>query len=464
MTFDSTDVAQATSGGRLLPLYKFLAGSSLVVAGLASTLAPAFAADDLWTRQRASGDWGGTRSEWKDAGIDLRYNYVSETATVLDGGYDPDRSARYSDQHLFGGLFDLDKLFGWSDAEFKITLTSRYGKDITVDRITDPRARSIGSSVQEIYGFGQTWRFTHLFYRQQFLDKKLDVKIGRMPMGDDVDVFGCSFVNLAFCGALAARATGIWFNWPISQYGLRLRWNFSPEWYAQSAVFAFQPKHVEHGNGLKFGEARRSNVYLNEIGYLPKLGEQKLPGTYLLGAYYSSGMARDQLYDDNGDPAILSGEPLRVHSGRHGAWLMLKQQVATHGGSVKRGPSLFLHLTGNDQDTARMDYQIQAGFTDMGLFDARPQDEIGFAVSKMHLNSRYTRRQELQNQLRGVSDYDDPLYQPLQTAEYAAELFYGYKPSPWLLLQPGLQYLHQPGGTDEVDDATVLSFKISATF
>ncbi|EMJ5497981.1 carbohydrate porin, partial [Pseudomonas aeruginosa] len=60
--------------------------------------------------------------------------------------------------------------------------------------------------------------------------------------------------------------------------------------------------------------------------------------------------------------------------------------------------------------------------------------------------------------------YDNPLYQPLQETEYNAELYYGVHVTDWLTVRPNLQYIKQPGGVDEVDNALVAGIKIQTVF
>ncbi|WMR62428.1 carbohydrate porin, partial [Pseudomonas aeruginosa] len=50
---------------------------------------------------------------------------------------------------------DLEKILGWKATEFQFTVTERNGKNLSNDRIGDPRAGHI-SSVQEVWGRGQT--------------------------------------------------------------------------------------------------------------------------------------------------------------------------------------------------------------------------------------------------------------------------------------------------------------------
>jgi porin len=102
---------------------------------------------------RGTGDWGGLRTELFNKGYDFSLEYVAEAGSNLRGGYNDDTTARYSDQFAFGLQLDLQKLLGWHDAEFKLAITERSGRNISNDRIGDPRTGTLSSSM-EVYGRG----------------------------------------------------------------------------------------------------------------------------------------------------------------------------------------------------------------------------------------------------------------------------------------------------------------------
>jgi carbohydrate-selective porin OprB len=62
------------------------------------------------------------------------------TATNISGGYDRDKTLRYSDQYILGVNMDLEKILGIHDGEFKASVNNRNGRDLTQDRLQDPRA------------------------------------------------------------------------------------------------------------------------------------------------------------------------------------------------------------------------------------------------------------------------------------------------------------------------------------
>ena len=72
--------------------------------------------------------------------------------------------------------------------------------------------------VQEVYGRGQTWRFTELWYGQKYFDGKLDWKIGKFPEGDDFASFSCEFMNLTFCGAAPGDLVGCAISHPCGAF------------------------------------------------------------------------------------------------------------------------------------------------------------------------------------------------------------------------------------------------------
>ena len=99
-----------------------------------------------------------------------------------------------------------------------------------------------------------------------------------------------------------------------------------------------------------------------------------------------------------------------------------------------------------DKRTSTNDRQIAAGLVYTGLFDTRPQDDIGFAVGTTHVNDR-------------VADAEG-----IQGSEYVAEIYYTVRPNAALQIRPNLQYVYHPGGNRENENVLVLGLKTAASF
>ena len=138
----------------------------LACARTAQAGAPQPFSDDLFL------DWDGLRTELRDEGIDLRVGYTSETATNVQGG--DQELWRYADQWTFAATLDLQRLLGIDQAQLRIAITDRNGRNLSADAHLDDLQQ-----VQEVYGNNETWYWTQIWYDQKYLDGKLDWKIGR---------------------------------------------------------------------------------------------------------------------------------------------------------------------------------------------------------------------------------------------------------------------------------------------
>lgn len=439
---------------------------SLFVLGAMSLAVSAQAAGEFGqfdASQYATGDWGGLRKDLYDKGYDFTLEYVGEAASNVKGGYDHDTTARYSDQFALGVKMDLEKILGWQGADFRFTVTERSGRNVGNDRISDPRA-GMFSSPQEVWGRGQTWRLTQMWYRQRYLDDKLDVKVGRFGPGEDFNSFPCDFQNLAFCGSQVGNwVGGIWYNWPVSQWAARVKWNFNPELYAQVGAFNQNPSNLETGNGFKLnGSGTKGTIFPVELVWSPRVNG--LPGEYRLGYYYSTAKADDVSEDVNGQQQAVTGGDFKSHGSKHGWWVVAQQQLTSHNGDASRGLSVFANATVHDKATNFIDNYQQVGLVYKGLLDGRPKDDIGVGLARIHVNDDARRRADLINTLNGIGDYDNPAFVPVQDTEYDAELYYGFHVTNWLTVRPNVQYIKHPGGVDQVDDAVVVGLKVQSKF
>ena len=434
------------------------AAAALVLAGNAMA-ADAFSSDSKWM----TGDWGGERTKLIEQGIDIKADYVGEMGANLNGGYNDDKTARYADQFGLGVALDLQKLWGWDNTQAKIQLTNRNGYNISNDRVGDPRAGTLSSS-QEVYGRGHMVRLTQLWIQHQFFDNKLDVKAGYFGEGEDFNTFPCDFQNLAFCGSQVGNwATNIWYNWPVSQAAIRVKYNINDELYAQIGAYNQNPSQLEHGNGFKLsGSGTKGTVLPVELVWSPKVNS--LPGEYRVGYYKSTADADDVREDVNGFDAATTGDAYKSHNSKSGYWFVAQQQLTSHNGDATRGLNIAANATFHDKDTNFIDNYQSVMFVYKGPFDARPKDDIGIGAARIHVNKDVKRNAELLNASNGVSDYDNAAFSPIRETEYNYELNYGFHVTNWLTVRPNLQYITHPGGVDEVDNALVAGLKIQSTF
>ena len=91
-------------------------------------------------------------------------------------------------------------------------------------------------------------------------------------------------------------------------------------------------------------------------------------------------------------------------------------------------------------------------------------DDIVFDIRRISPHGAFREEQRALNQAADANDYNDPAFTPLQHNEYDAEIYYGVHVTNWLTVRPNLQYIKNPGGVREVDNAVVGGLKVQAVF
>lgn len=400
------------------------------------------------------GEWGGQRKQLAEQGVAFNLGYTSELAHNFSGG--TGRLTRYTDQWVFGTTLDLDKRWGWRGASFQFTMTDRNGRNLGADA-------SIGNNmlIQEVYGRGQTWHLTQLWLEQKLFEKRVELKLGRLTVGEDFASFSCDFQNLTFCGAPPGNLVGnYWVNWPTSQWAARIKYHTAANAYLQLGAYQVNPKFVDdryaRHNGWKPNNPSGTTGALIplEAGWEP--GWRGLPSSWKAGAWYDTSNSDDLYLDVNRSPRGLTGlAPLR-RRGRFGAYVSLQQQVT--GSADGRGATLFLNFTQADRNTARLDRQMALGVQYKGPFARRAQDAVGIALGATRNNRRFADFAGQNDVRTGQDTIAGSSY------EYEGEMYYAWNPVPSVSLRPNLQYIRHPGGTSRNSDAFVIGLKSIIAF
>ena len=387
-----------------------------------------------------AGDLPGLRPRLADAGIGLSGHYVAEVAGNFRGG--ARRDVTETGEFGVGLQFDMERIAG-TDGIFQATITYRHGPQL------DAKA-GLGTlqEVQEIYGRGRTWRLTQFWYEQRFANGAIAIKAGRTAPSEDFSAFSCTFQNLSFCGSQPGNVvTDYWYNWPVSQWGLRVR-AAHRDAYAQIGVYEVNPRNLEPSFTIGRFKGATGVLVPVELGLTRGAEDGGRVGSYKVGGWISTADAPDLLLDAGHGPRVLTGEAPLQRGSAYGAWIAIEQQIS--GRSARReslsGVSLFLNALVADGRTSRIDNQIVGGLFVRDLVPGIAGDMLGFGGARTHVNDRF----EQSARLAGGK--------PLG-AEYAFELFFGFKPASWLDLRPNVQWIHHPGGRRDVRAVGVAGLK-----
>lgn len=386
------------------------------------------------------GDWQGMRTELLKQGIKLDANLIVDSAYLADGGYNSGNDPKYASQFLIGSTLDLEKLANWEGMTLRATITARQGQSLSSEDISDPSAPQI-ANVQANYGRGNSKsRLTEFSLEKNFKQQGISIKLGRLGMGTDFNVMSCEFQNNSFCAAQMGKwQSGIWYNSPISQWGGRLKYQFHPELAAQIGVYEYNPQNAleRHGWNLSTHHADGITIPIEMI-WQPKSLINGLAGTYRVGAMYNSADEAKNQKD------IRTGQQ-QNHT--YGAWFNFDQQL-TSVGVGKQGLHSFANFTFHSRTTNKVDQTQQIGLKYYGVISSRAEDNLGFALNRIHINDRFAEDKKQFN----------------ADAEYNIELNYSYYPTKWLMLRPSLQYIVHPGATHDVNNAWVLALGTKLNF
>ncbi len=89
--------------------------------------------------------------------------------------------------------------------------------------------------------------------------------------------FDCDFQNLALCGSQVGNWVGDqWYNWPVSQWAARVKYNVRPDLYAQVGVYEYNPENLERGKGFNLStDGSHGAIIPAEVVWQPKIGSEQ---------------------------------------------------------------------------------------------------------------------------------------------------------------------------------------------
>ncbi len=405
---------------------------------------PAAAADDLFEQDRLTGDWGGVRKQWEDAGIAFGATDTAETLSNPTGGI--------RQLTIYQGLLDvslnldLDKLAKWPDATFYIDGYWISGRGLSENAIGN---LLFVSSIEAL----ASMRLHDLWLQQEFLNQKVSLRVGQIAFDDEfyISQYSAGFVNSSFgCpDTLSNDLPSGGPCYPFATPGARLRVAPTSDLTLSAAFFNGNPAPSGPGNP-QVRNSSGTNFLIGEGGFMPivelaySFDEQPISSTPLsdvkVGAWYHTGEFPDQRRDSSGlslaNPAS-NGIPA-MHGSNFGAYLVVDKMLWRRPDTATQGLAAFLRLGYAPPDRNLFSLEIDAGLTFKGVFPNRDLDVLG--VGAVYGRIGYARR----------LDRDQVLFtsmeRPIRDYEAALEITYEARIAPWWLLQPDLQLVFHPGG------------------
>jgi porin len=163
---------------------------------------------------------------------------------------------------------------------------------------------------------------------------------------------------------------------------------------------------------------------------------------FAVGAWYYTARL-----SQNTDPPAM---PMQVR-GEGGAYTIFDHLLFQSADDPKRRLSGFIQLGFANRTVNRFGTYIGAGLVASGIISGRTDDQFGIGVAMGRNGSGYTASQ----QQLGV---------PVSAAETTIEISYLAQLTPWIGIQPDLQYVIHPNTDPNIANATILQIRAQVMF
>ena len=401
-----------------------------------------------------TGEWVGARPVLSDRGIGIFVGYTVEVWGNTSGGIK--KGSVYTGLLDFGAEVDLEKMAGWKGASLRTTWLWLSGRDASEDLT--------GSflTVSNIAGFN-TLRMFELWFQQDLMGDKISVRLGQLAADSEflISDYSGLFINGTF-GWPASASMNIpegGAAYPMGAPGARLALH-PADWVTfQSAVFqgnVFAPDINRHGFHWRL-DATTGYTFLNEAQFRWNQREEEtgLPGQFKAGAWFQTGASADALAEstDSGNSGyyaivdqMLFREPGEVEcSGKDGKSF----KALVHVSKSDQGLGWFGRVSFAPADRNFFSFYFDSGLSYKGLIPTRDGDTVGMGFGYAGNGARNS----------PAADGSNPT-----GAEMVVEFTNQAQVARWLVIQPDLQYIINPGGSNSINNAFVVGGRASVTF
>jgi porin len=371
-------------------------------------------------------------------GVTFVLNYVGESAINPIGGIR--KGSAYAGQIVFGVDADLNRLAGIEGGSVHALVTQRHGRSLSNDFIGN------NTSVQEVYGGGQTARLTMLSYQQKLFDNRLDIEFGRLNANPNflASPLYCNFQNNATCGAptFAFKSTNFTY-WPIATWGAHAKAWFTDRVFLHAGVYEVNPNTQRlTDNGIDWSTRGATGVVVPvELGYSTTLANDLLPRNYGIGAIVDRSDYADPVLNTAGGPLVFAGGNPLTRFGRSSIYARFDQMVWRPDPEAPQGLTLFGVAMKGIEGRQTQDFYLEGGALLTGTFADRPYDTAGFVISTQKFSSLGIANVRAARASLGLDPRD------VATQQIMLELNYGIQVTPAIRLMPNLQYIINPDNT-----------------
>lgn len=425
MTTCDSPLSAATSPRPKLP-------SRLACLALVTTAAPSIAAPALvQTVEQAERQTHHhiTVAEPEEPAVELSAVYTADVWRNARGGLK--RGWRYLDNLDVTLAVDADRLIGWKDASFFAYGLYNNGRSLSGDLVGDLQTASNIDTGQRAVRLYEAW------IEQRFAAGRASVKLGLYDLNSEFDTNGSSALFLHSAHGIGTDFSQSGRNgpsiFPVTSLALRADYKLSDRWLIRAAVLDGVPGDPDR--------PARTAIKLRDGDGALLVSELQFEDARTragLGAWGYTARFEDILASQ------IAGVPVETARSR-GLYAFAERRLS--GGDGPAGVSAWLRAGVADSRANPVARYVGGGLVHSGSSDPDKERKLGIAVAIADLGDPYRRALLLSG---AASD----------RREVNVELTYRASLTPWLTVQPDVQYILNPGADPALRDAVLFGLRI----
>ena len=384
-----------------------------------------------------TGDWMGNRLKLYQNGVDIEFVYRGDALYNVAGGFKKGGDGLGNIDLKI--LIDGDKLYNLSGSKIFIHFLNNHGGKPNEKKVLSAQGIDnieVKAAATKLY---QAW------ISQDFFDEKFSILTGLYDLNSEFYVTPSAglFIGPTYGIGSEIAVTGV--NgpsiFPATSLAIRTKLQPTEKLYLQAAIFDAIP-----GNPNK---PKVTNMHLKKKDgalLITEIGIHSDFGNYAVGLWKYT-----KKFDDYVDVNV-SNDPLRKIS--QGGYAMAEKVLYKHNESTYL--TGFVRVGKANQSVSMIDHSWSSGLVCHGFISGRDGSQIGFAVSQANLSKKYRQ-----------AKYDQGFKAPKQ--ETSLEFTISDKLTPWLQVQPDVQYIFNPAapvdlGGKYLKNAFIIGIKTVITF
>jgi porin len=385
----------------------------------------------LFNLRPLGADFGKTLA---DHGVYLVARDLSEILGNVSGGLK--RGGSFEGYTAVGFDLDMERIAGIPGGSVHFLLDDLQGQSF---------AGYSGSSYlnnRVFAGNGPAFRLNELSYEQSLFNKRVDVRVGRVPaytQFDGSEIY-CTFIT-SLCRTPAAYTFDRGYPpYVASSWAAVAQIRIAGPFYTNIGIYENEPilATTNHGGFLGpdwgFNYAAGATIPV-QYGYRTTLQNDRYPRDFSVGGFYNTGRYPDPLLNSDGRNRTLFGGASKMDVGASQFYVQA-QQMVYRPDATDRGLTLFGGANWATSGEPNVERMLFAGAYYKGPFAQRLNDTTGVAVSLVDVNPRITERI---NSILSRSSGGQA-----SRSEISYQVNYGFAIAPGMMIKPFFEFISHP--------------------